>query len=206
MKKQFLVLSLLVCTLCKAQLYSNGDNQVRPLVKLQSGNVDKLDKVTAVGITYDYTGMGVDAYRAESDYLAHIDKLYGASKDAADKYKANWEKGKSIIYPKRFEEELNHYGTKRIGITGKNNDSSAACILKVKTVFIGADNPQGDNEMIVDLEFTFTDSAGNELARYFCKNAIGRLPNFKFDVESGIAEAYAEAAKLLVVAIKKDRR
>ena len=215
MKKLFLLLTVFAYNLTFGQYsYMGGANNgaygPRPMIQLQSGDINELKKVTKVNILYDYKEMGVGAFKKEEDYIAKKFKDYEekGKKDKAEKLKQSWDKGKNEIYPNHFEELFNKYGAK-INLTGKNNGTTAEYTLTVKTTFfepgynIGIDKKPA----YVDMECIFTDKAGKELVRYFVKNAIGsNSMGFDFDVSSRVVESYGKAAKMLVKAIAKDRK
>lgn len=192
----------------KAQM---GGGFASAMTALQSGDVKNLDGVTQVNIVYDYTSMSVGAFRTEADYIAKKVKEYQdkGDNDKAENFKKSWEKGKTETYPSHFIELFNKYGEKDLNMTGTNNGTSAAYTLTVKTTFIepGYNIGISKKPAFIDVEFIFTDKSGKELARYYSKNAVGsQAMGFDYDVSSRVSESYAKVAKMLVGAIKKDRK
>lgn len=180
--------------------------QVRPMVKINSGDVAGLKGVTKVNIVYDYSKVGVGSFRNETDYLAKK-KEEMSKKDPAkyEKFEQSWYNSRKERFEPKFEEMFNKMAAK-IGMTGKNNGTDADVTLKVETVFIEPGYNIGISKMpaYIDLECTFVDKSGKEIVRYFIKNAVGaQAMGYDFDAGSRIVESYAKGAKMLMKDVNK---
>ena len=203
---------LLLFLSCKSKaqspIYVNFDEKnVRPLSEIQSGAIQNLDQVDSVDVIFDYSALGVDAFRKEEDYLANIQKGFQTNVAGWEKYKLHWEKGKQENYPLRFIESFNKSGPRRLHIVACANDTSHKhkFTLIVKPSYLATQSSWG-NQFIVDAEYIFKTNHGSELMTMYCKNAIGKMPNFKISIEYGIAEAFAESAKILISGIRRAQR
>jgi hypothetical protein len=207
MKKLFVIACALVGFSASAQF---GGGAAAPMTALQSGDISALDNVTKVNVIYDYKELGVGAYKTEADYVAKKVKEYDdKEKGKGADFVKSWEKGKTETYPAKFLEMFNKYGPKDINMTGTNNTSDAEYTLIVKTTFIepGYNIGISKKPAFIDIEFIFVDKSGKELVRYFVKNAVGsQVMGYDYDVSSRVSESYHKAAKMLIGAIKKDRK
>lgn len=190
--------------------YSSGSAGAAPMTALNSGEISSLDKVKTVNIVYDYSDLGVGAFRKEEDYIKkHSEDLEKKEKGSSEKFKTDWPAARKKHYEPKFEELFNKVGPKEIGMTGTNYSTSSDYTLLVHTVFIepGANAGIYKKPSYIDLECVFKDKDGKELCVFYLKNAVGaQAAGFDFAVESRLVESYAKAAKMLVLGIKKERK
>lgn len=214
MKNILLFISLCLINLnVSAQYYGNyggGGGGVKPMVSLNSGDVTLLNNVKLVNIIFDYSEMGVGAFRKEEDYLNKRQKeLNDKEAGKGDKVVKSWNDAKKGKYEPRFEDLFKKYAPKDLQMDGNLNTTNAEYTMLVKTVFIepGVNIVIHSRPAYADMEFIFKDKNDKELCRYFVKNAVGaQAMGFDYDVSSRIVESYAKAAKMLVGCIKKDRK
>lgn len=188
----------------------SGSAGAAPMAALNSGNISDLDKATNVNIVYDYSNLGVGAFRKEEDYLKkHSEDLDKKEKGKGEKFKKDWVDARKKHYEPKFEEMFKKIGMKEINMDGNNYSDKSEYTLTVRTVFIEPGTNAGiyKKPSYVDMECVFTDKSGKELCLFYIKNAIGaQAAGFDFAVESRLVESYAKAAKMLVLAIKKERK
>ena len=186
---------------------------------LISGDIKSLDKVTKVSILLDSkeTLIGVkNMNMSDGDYTTEAKYLDRKSADLEEKekgrgkeFREDWEKAKTTTYPEKFEELFNKYGPKDISMEGKYNGKDADYNLVIKTVLIDPGWNIGimKKPSFIDIECIFTDKAGKELCRFFCKNIIGSNgTGFDYTISSRVKESYAKASKMLVALIEKERK
>ncbi len=198
----------------KAQVTIGNSSNVgtpSPMVALNSGDIESLDKVKKVNIIYDYSELGVGAFRKEEDYLNKRKEDFEKKKKPEDfeKFKTNWVNSRKERYEPKFEVLFNKEGGKVIDMTGTNYATSNAYTLLVRTVFIepGVNIGIMKKPSYIDLEFVFKDKEGKELCVFYAKNMIGvQAAGFDYDMGSRLVESYAKSAKMLVGAIKKERK
>ncbi|WP_317898279.1 hypothetical protein [Aurantibacillus circumpalustris] len=190
----------------KAQYgYGSGFAGPRTMITLSSGDIASLKGLTNINIVYDYSKMGVGAFKDEVDYLKK--KEDDMKKDPAkfEKFKKSWFDSRKGRYEPKFETMFNKTIAK-LGMVGKNDGTDAAVTLKVATVFTEPGYNIGISKVpaFVDMECTFMDKDGKELVRYFIKNSIGASAmGMDFDAGSRISESYAKASKMLAKDVMK---
>lgn len=209
-KTKILVLSLaiLVGSTVKAQWGSSGG--VAPMVMLNSGDISSLDNVRAVNIVYDYSDMGVGAFRKEEDYIKkRSEEMEAKEKGSSEKFKKDWVDARKRRYEPKFEELFKKVGMDDLGMDGTNYATNNDITLVVHTVFIepGVNVGVYKKPAYVDFECTFKDKSGKDLCVFFVKNAIGsQAVGFDFAVEARVQESYAKGAKMLAQNIAKERK
>ncbi len=196
---------------CAAALFCFLSNaQVAPMTALNSGEISSLAEVKKVNIVYDYSDLGVGAFRKEQDY---IDKRYKEleekEKGRGDKFKESWINDRKKSFEPHFEELFKKYAEKDINMTGTNYSTDNEYTLVVHTVFIepGVNIGIYRKPAYIDLECTFQDKTGKALCVFFVKNAVGaQAMGFDYDVTSRLVESYGKAAKMLVGGVAKERK
>lgn len=200
-------LSILFGTNMKAQW--GGSGTAAPMAALNSGDISSLDNVKTVQIVYDYTDMGVGAFRKEEDYIKkRSEELEKKEKGSSEKFKKDWVDARQRRYEPRFEELFNKEGGD-INMQGSSKPNGAEYTLTVHTVFIepGMNIGIAKKPAYVDLECSFKDKGGKELCVFYIKNAIGsNFSGMDYAVEARVVESYAKAGKMLVQAIAKERK
>ena len=211
MKKiKILVLSftVLLGTAAKAQWGSSGG--VAPMTMLNSGDISSLDNVKAINIVYDYSDLGVGAFRKEEDYIKkRSDEMEAKEKGSSERFKKDWVDARKRRYEPKFEELFKKVGMDDIGMDVTNYATNNDVTLVVKTVFIEPGTNIGiyKKPAYVDFECTFKDKSGKDLCVFFVKNAIGsQAMGFDYAVEARVQESYAKGAKMLVQNIAKERK
>ncbi|HLC83597.1 MAG TPA: hypothetical protein VJI69_07190 [Bacteroidia bacterium] len=181
-----------------------------PMCALNSGDISSLANVKTVNIVYDYSDLGVGAFRKEEDYLKKkCDDLEAKGKSAdCKKFREDWVAARAKHYEPKFETMWKKYGVKEAMMDGSNN-TAAEYTLTIHTIFIepGVNAGIYKKPSYIDMECTFTDKSGKVLCMFYIKNAVGsQATGYDFAVESRLVESYAKAAKMLAVAIKKERK
>ena len=208
-KAKILILgwSVLLGTSIKAQ-WGSG-NVAAPMIALNSGDISSLDNVKSVMIVYDYTDMGVGAFRKEEDYIKKkSEEMEKKEKGSSEKFKKDWVDARERRYQPRFEELFNKEG-KGINLTGSSKPNGSDYTLNVHTIFIepGMNIGISKKPAFIDLECTFKDKSGKELCVFYVKNAIGsNMSGMDYAVEARVVESYAKAGKMLVQGIEKERK
>ncbi len=192
----------------KAQWGMGGNSA--PMTQLNAGDVSTLDNVKSVNIIYDYSNLGVGAFRKEEDYIKkRSDDMEAKEKGSSEKFKQDWVDARKRRYEPKFEELFKKIGQDEIGMDGTNYATTNDVTLVVHTVFIEPGTNAGvyKKPAFIDLECTFKDKDGKELCTFYVKNAVGQQAmGFDFAVEARVLESYAKAAKMLVLGIKKERK
>ena len=207
MKKNILLgIALFLCVLAQAQF---GGGNTAPMSALNSGEISALDNVKKVNIIYDYSDLGVGAFRKEQDY---VDQKYKAleekEKGKGDKFKEDWVGARSKVFEPHFEELFNKYADD-IQMTGKNYATDNDYTLSVHTVFIEPGTNVGiyKKPAFIDMECVFKDKEGKALCTFYIKNAIGsQVMGFDYAVSSRLKESFGKAAKMLIGVIEKERK
>jgi len=184
---------------------TGGGGGPRPIIAINGGNVAGLKGVTTVNIIYDYSKLGVGAFRNEQDYLKKKEEDYKKDPAKFEKFKNGWFNARKERFEPRFEEMFNKVGSK-IGMTGKNYATDGVVTLKIETLFIEPGYNIGISKMpsFIDLECTFLDKNGKEIVRYIVKNATGQQAmGFDYDTGSRLVESYAKACKMLMKDVTK---
>lgn len=207
MKKLRVLLPLMVllASFFSSNAQYNSGYMARTSIAINSGDIAGLKGVTEVNIVYDYSNMGVGAYRNENDYLKKKEDDMKKDPEKFDKFKQGWFNSRKDRYEPKFEEMFNKVGEKT-GMHGKNYGTSAPVTLKVETVFTEPGYNIGISKMpsFIDLECTFYDQNGKEIVRYFVKNSIGsQAMGFDYDMGSRLVESYAKASKMLMKDVTK---
>jgi hypothetical protein len=209
-KVKILVLGLMVVGMSVKAQFSSSSSAVAPMTALNSGDITYLTGVKAVNIVYDYTDLGVGAFRKEEDYIKkHSEEMEKKEKGSSEKFKKDWVDARRRRYEPKFEEMFKKVGMKEIGMDGSNIGTANDYTLVVHTVFIEPGTNIGiyKKPAYVDMECTFKDKAGKELCVFYIKNAIGsQMMGMDYAVEARVVESYAKAAKMLVLGIKKERK
>lgn len=203
MKRIFLsCAAVFLCILANAQ--------IAPMTALNSGDINSLKTIKKVNIVYDYSDLGVGAFRKEQDY---VDKRYKEleekEKGRGDKFKESWVNDRKKSFEPHFEELFNKYAAKDIDMTGTNYSTDNEYTLVVHTVFIepGVNIGIYRKPAYIDMECTFKNKAGEALCVFFVKNAVGaQAMGFDYDVTSRLVESYGKAAKMLIGCIAKERK
>lgn len=208
-KAKILMLGLMILGISvKAQFSSGG--AAAPMTALNSGEITSLADVKSVNIIYDYTDLGVGAFRKEEDYIKkHSEDMEKKEKGSSEKFKKDWVDARTRRYEPKFEEMFKKIGAKEIEMTGANNVNSNEYTLVVHTIFIETGTNIGiyKKPAYVDMECTFKDKTGKALCVFYIKNAVGeQMMGMDYAVEARVVESYAKAAKMLVLAIKKERK
>lgn len=198
---------ILTAMAANAQFSSGG---VAPMTALNSGDISTLDNVKSINIIYDYSDLGVGAFRKEEDYLKkRSDEMEAKEKGSSEKFRKGWIEARSKRYEPKFEEMFKKIGVKEINMDGTNYATSNDYTLVVHTVFIEPGTNIGvyKKPAYIDLECTFKDKTGAALCVFYIKNAVGsQVMGFDYAVEARVIESYAKAAKMLVLGIKKERK
>jgi hypothetical protein len=209
-KAKILAMGLMVLGISVKAQFSSGGAGAAPMTALNSGDISSLSGVKAVNIVYDYTDLGVGAFRKEEDYIKkHSEDMEKKEKGSSEKFKKDWVDARARRYEPKFEEMFKKVGMKEIDMTGANNVNSNDYTLVVHTVFIEPGTNIGiyKKPAYVDMECTFKDKAGKELCVFYIKNAVGeQMMGMDYAVEARVVESYAKAAKMLVLGIKKERK
>ena len=212
MKNIILFMSFcLISVSLNAQFYGGGGGSgIKPMASLNKGDVKLLNDVKIVNIIFDYSEMGVGAFRKEEDYLNKRQKeLNDKEAGKGDKMVKAWNDAKKAKYEPQFEELFKKYAPKDLQMDGNLNTTNAEYTMLVKTVFIepGVNVGVFQRPAYADMECTFKDKNDKVLCMFFVKNAVGaQAMGFDFDVSSRVVESYGKAAKMLVAAIKKERK
>lgn len=190
--------------------WNSGSAGAAPMTALNSGDIAALADVKTVNIVYDYTDLGVGAFRKEEDYIKkHCEDLEKKETGTCDKFKTGWVDARTRRYEPKFEEMFKKIGMKEINMDGNNNSKTSDYTLVVHTVFIELGTNAGiyKKPAYIDLECTFKDKQGKDLCVFYLKNAVGAdVMGVDFAVEARVVESYAKAAKMLVLGIKKERK
>lgn len=198
-KAAVLILSFLITGIC-----------VKAQVKLKSGSVSTLDNVKAVNIVYDYSNMKVGEYDKEEDYVKkHSAELEEKKKGSSETFKKDWVDARKRRYEPKFEELFKKHGIDKLGMDGTNYSTANDVTLYVHTVYMDLGFNVGvmKKPSYINVECTFKDKSGKELCTFYVEDARGTNPSgFDFAVEARMLESYANAAKLLVNGIKKERK
>ena len=199
-------LSILFGTSVKAQW---GGSVAAPMAALNSGDISSLDNVKTVQIVYDYTDLGVGAFRKEEDYIKkRSEELEKKEKGSSEKFKKDWVDARGRRYEPKFEELFNKEG-EEINMQGSSKPNGSEYTLTVHTIFIepGMNIGISKKPAYVDLECTFKDKSGKELCVFYIKNAVGsNMTGMDYAVEARVVESYAKAGKMLAQAIAKERK
>jgi len=182
-----------------------GGRSVRPMISVNSGNIAGLKSINNVNIVYDYSKVAVGSFRNEVDYLKKKEDDYKKDPEKYNRFKDSWFRSRVERFEPKFEEMFNKMG-KKSGISGKNSSSDAPVTLRVETVFVEPGYNIGISRMpaYIDLECTFLDKDGNEIIRYFIKNAVGASAmGFDYDAGSRLVESYAKGCKMLMKDVTK---
>ena len=209
-KTKLVILGLMVaCGMNVNAQWGTGGNNA-PMTALNSGDISTLDNVKAVNIIYDYSNLGVGAFRKEEDYIAkRSEELEAKEKGSSEKFKKDWVDARKRRYEPKFEELFKKTGTNEIDMDGTNYATSNDVTLVVHTIFIEPGTNIGvyKKPAFVDMECTFKDKSGKELCVFYVKNAVGsQAMGFDYAVEARVLESYAKGAKMLALAIKKERK
>ncbi len=187
-----------------------GGGVVTPLTALNSGDISTLDNVKSVNIIYDYSDVGVGAFRKEEDYLKkRSTELDAKEKGSSAKFRKAWADARTNRYEPKFEAMFKKVALKAINMTGTNYATNNDYTLVVHTVFVEPGTNIGiyKKPAYIDVECTFKDKDGKDLCVFYLKNVTGsQAMGFDFAVESRVVESYALAAKMLVKGIKKERK
>lgn len=204
MKNFKLTISILVISFLfsigKAQYGYGAYGGGNTLVRIESGDVASLKGVKRVNIKYDYSKMGVGAFRNEADYLKKKEEDYKKEPEKFEKFKAGWIDSRKNRYEPKFSEMFNKMGAK-IGLSGGNYATDAEITLIVETVFTEPGYHIGISKQPASVDFIcrFEDKDGKELLKYFIKNSIGSSAmGFDYDAGSRLVESYAKGCKVLM--------
>ncbi len=203
MKKLFLFLSAITISIVSVA-------QVMPMAALNSGDISSISNVKKVNIIYDYSEVGVGAFRNEEDYINKKYEEYAKKdKEKAEKFKSGWYSARKDKFEPLFETMFNKTAEKKISMTGENYSTKNDYTLLIKTTFVEPGMNIGimKKPAYIDVECIFKDKEGKELCAFYIKNAIGQqAAGFDYDVSSRLRESYAKSAKMLVGIIKKERK
>ncbi|HSH65735.1 MAG TPA: hypothetical protein VLB84_08050 [Bacteroidia bacterium] len=209
-KTNILLLGFMILLGITAKAQWGMGGTAAPMTALNSGDISSLDGVKAVNIVYDYSDMGVGAFRKEEDYVKkRSDEMEAKEKGSSEKFKKDWVDARKRRYEPKFEELFKKIGMKEIGMDGTNYSNSNEVTLVVHTTFIEPGTNIGvyKKPAYVDFECTFKNKEGKVLCVFYIKNAVGsQAMGFDYAVEARILESYAKGAKMLVLAIKKERK
>jgi hypothetical protein len=209
-KTKILVLGLMVLGISVKAQFSSGGAGAAPMTALNSGDISSLAAVKSVNIVYDYTDLGVGAFRKEEDYIKkHSEDMEKKEKGSSEKFKKDWVDARTRRYEPKFEEMFKKMGMKEIEMDGANNSNANEYTLVVHTIFIEPGTNIGiyKKPAYVDMECTFKDKTGKDLCVFYLKNAVGeQMMGMDYAVEARVVESYAKAAKMLVLGIKKERK
>lgn len=210
--KKYIIFGLIAISsiAVKAQFGGSGGAGAAPMAALNSGDVTALAKIKSVNIVYDYSDLGVGAFRKEADYISkHSEDMEKKEKGSSEKFKTDWVNARKTHYEPKFEEMFKKIGMKEINMDGTNYSTSSEYTLTVHTIFIepGVNAGIYKKPSYIDMECTFSDKSGKALCVFYIKNAVGaQATGFDFAVESRLIESYAKAAKMLVLCIKKESK
>lgn len=202
------------CGIARAQ-YPMGSSSAAygptPMVALNSGDITSLNDVKKVNIIYDYSAFGVGAFRKEEDYLnkKKEDLEKKGKVEDFEKFKAGWVNARKERYEPKFEALFNKNGIDDIDMAGTNYATTNDYTLIVRTIFIEPGMNIGimKKPSYIDLELAFQDKEGKDLCVFYAKNMIGeQAMGFDYDMGSRLVESYAKSAKMLVGAIRKERK
>lgn len=174
-------------------------------LKLVSGDLNFLRDVKDVNVKFDFSDATFYKEKmSERAYVEKREKEISADKggDEASKWKADWERTKSVQIPDKFLASFNKYSTMKAA-----QGSNSKYTLNVKTTWIypgwfaGVMNQPSKVSTL--LQFVETANPSNVLAEIDSQNAPGDnfvgLPNNN----DRIAEGYAKTSKELVQFIAK---
>lgn len=209
-KSKLLILGLMICCGMNLSAQWSGSGGAAPMTMLNSGDISSLDNVKSVNIIYDYSELGVGAFRKEEDYIKkRSDEMEAKEKGSSEKFKKDWVDARKRRYEPKFEELFKKIGKDDIDMDGTNYATSNEVTLVVRTVFIEPGTNIGvyKKPAYVDFECTFKDKSGKDLCVFFVKNAVGsQAMGFDYAVEARVQESYAKGAKMLVQNIAKERK
>lgn len=208
-KSKLLILGLMIsCGMNMSAQWGGGGSA--PMTMLNSGDISSLDNVKSVNIVYDYSDLGVGAFRKEEDYIKkRSDEMEAKEKGSSEKFKKDWVDARKRRYEPKFEELFKKFGKDDIDMDGTNYATSNDVTLVVRTTFIEPGTNIGvyKKPAYVDFECTFKDKSGKDLCVFFVKNAVGsQAMGFDYAVEARVLESYAKGAKMLVQNIAKERK
>lgn len=197
-----------IAIFCFTLAYSQAG--VAPMAALNSGDISTLANITKVNLIYDYSDLGVGAFRKEEDYInKRVTEIEEKKPGTSDKFKESWFDARKKTYEPQFELLFNKYAPKDINMSGTNYATDNDYTLLVHTVFIepGVNVGIYKKPAFIDLECTFKDKDGKALCVFYIKNAIGsQAMGFDYDVSSRLKESYGKAAKMLIGIIAKERK
>jgi hypothetical protein len=174
-------------------------------IKLEEGSVSPLKGITELNTEFTYDNVKVGEFSNEDDYIHKKTEEY--NKKEAGKGDT-WAKAWKSDRPERFEPKFNLLFTDNSGGINAGKHPSAKYTLIFKTKFIEPGYNVGvwRKNASMDGEAWIVETADKSkvIAKFTVDKAQGRIfGGFDFDTGLRIQEAYADAAKALAKAIKK---
>lgn len=172
--------------------------------KVTTGNFKNLKTITEYNLVFDYTGLTVDKFKTEEEFLA--DKMKKREeKGTADEFKASWFADRQGRYEPKFIESFN----KRFDgkVKADKGLTSAKYTMTVKTTWIypgyNIGITRSDAKINATITVTETANPSNVLLQVNYEKIHGEGA-MGYDFNSGyrISEAYAKIAKELASDIK----
>jgi len=174
-------------------------------IKLEEGSVSPLKGITELNTEFTYDNVKVGEFSNEDDYIRKKTEDYN-KKEAGrgDTWAKSWKSDR----PERFEPKFNQLFTDNSGgiTAGKNPSAKYTLIFKTKFIEPGYNVGVWRKNASMDGEAWIVETADKSkvIAKFTVDKAQGRIfGGFDFDTGLRIQEAYADAAKALAKAIKK---
>ncbi|WP_396152178.1 hypothetical protein [Flavobacterium sp.] len=174
--------------------------------KILQGNFKNLKGITSYMVTFDYSGMRVEGFDSEEDYLNEKMEKRVHKEGEAEKFKLDWYADRSAKYEPKFIEYLNKRFENGKITFGK--DIQAKHTLHVKTTWIypgynvvAGTEPAKISAIITIME---TDNPTQILLQVEFSKSIGlEVGTFDFDQGDRIAKAYEKLAKNMAMQLKR---
>lgn len=174
-------------------------------IKLEEGSVSPLKGITELNTEFTYTNIKVGDFNNEDDYIRKKTEEYN-KKEAGrgDNWAKSWKNDRS----ERFEPKFNQLFTDNSGgiTAGKFPAAKYTLIFKTKFIEPGYNVGVWRKNASMDGEAWIVETADKSkvIAKFTVDKAQGRVfGGFDFDTGLRIQETYADAAKALAKAIKK---
>lgn len=171
---------------------------------LKSGSVDQLKGQQVILVQYDYSNLGVGKFDKEEDYINKKVEDYNKSEAGkGNKWKESWKSDRNARFEPKFEQLFNET-TQNGKVDPKATDAKYVMIIHTTFIEPGFNVGVTRKPAFINVEVTFKDASGKEIALVTVQNCPGRdAMGFDYDTGYRIEEAYAKLGKSMASFLNK---
>lgn len=182
-----------------------------------AGNINNLDKIKTYKVKFDYNGVvvngkmiGVKGFVSEDNFIKEYAKVKNEKlPGSGSTLESDWKRGKEMFYPAEFMRIFSIESEKELSLIRVDSSEKADVDLIIRTTMMAPETGQTkyNAPAIIDVEYVFVSSSGEELLKIWLKNIYLMKTAFTASTTSfDFISAYNQAAHKLTNFLKEQRK